>query len=95
MQDALAQAVAWEDSTAYRQMVALRGLLAPAAAEPSPEPVRTDEDRARARMDWSIWPEVLDHLDEDQDDAIDLYGVRLCKFAISQGARTRATNYAY
>jgi hypothetical protein len=94
-EELLTQAVAWEDSTAYRQMTALRALLAPAAAEPEPEPERTDEDRLRARMDWSIWPEVLEHLEEDQDDAIDLYGVALCKYAISQGSRTRATDYAY
>ncbi|WP_052479927.1 hypothetical protein [Streptomyces sp. NBRC 110035] len=89
-EEMLAQAVAWEDSTAYRQMTALRALLAPAATEPEPEPERTDEDRLRARMDWNNWPEVLDHYEEDDLDAIDLYGKRLVDFAIEQGARTRA-----
>jgi hypothetical protein len=95
-EELLAQAVAWEDSTAYRQMKDRASLAALfGTAEPAPEPERTDEDRKRARMDWSVWPEVLDHLEEDQDDAIDLYGTALCKFAISQAARTRATDYAY
>ncbi|MFD7283911.1 hypothetical protein ACFV80_44730 [Streptomyces sp. NPDC059862] len=44
---------------------------------------RTDADRAAARADWNIWPEVIALLEEDQDDAIDLYGVDLCKFAIN------------
>jgi AraC-like DNA-binding protein len=86
MQQDLAQAVAWEDSTAYRQMAALRALLPQPAVEPEPE--RTDEDRERARLyGWDQWEEVAAHLAEDQDDAIDLYGVRLCKFAINQQAR--------
>jgi hypothetical protein len=93
MQKDLAQAVAWQDSTAYREAAALAALFGPAAAEPEPE--RTREDRERARMDWNIWPEVLEHLEEDQDDAIDLYGVPLCQFAISQGARQRRTDYTY
>lgn len=84
-QEELAQAVAWEDSTAYREMAALRALLAPAATEPEPE--RTDDDRRRARMDWNNWPAVLDHLAEDELDALDLYGKRFVDFAIEQGAR--------
>lgn len=97
MQDDLAQAVAWEDSTAYREMAALRALLAPAAAESEPESKQayTAEDKARARMDWNNWPDVLDHLAEDELDALDLYGKRFVDFAIEQGARTRATDYAY
>ena len=87
----LAQAVVWEDSTAYRNLASLAALFGP--AQPEPEPERTDEDRQRARMNWNVWPEVLDHLAEDQDDAIDLYGEALCKFAISQAART--TDHAY
>jgi AraC-like DNA-binding protein len=87
----MAQAVAWEDSTAARDLASLAALFAPATTEPEPE--RTDEDRKRARANWNVWPEVLDHLAEDQDDAIDLYGVRLCQFAISQAARH--TNTAF
>ena len=48
---------------------------------------RTDADRAAARTDWNNWPEVAACFEEDQDDAIDLYGVALCKFAIGQQAR--------
>jgi hypothetical protein len=90
-QEARTQAVAWKDSTAGREAAdraSLAALFGPAA---EPEPQRTDEDRLRARMDWNVWPEVLDHLEEDQDDAIDLYGVDLCKFAISQQARLEGT----
>lgn len=86
MQDALAQAVAWEDSTAYREMAALRALTAPAAAEPEPE--RTDEDRARARLyGWDDWATVAADYDDDPDDALDLYGTRLCTYAVGKAAR--------
>ncbi|WP_406723685.1 hypothetical protein WJ438_01980 [Streptomyces sp. GD-15H] len=67
----------------WRALVRQRQTLAALFAEPG----RTDEDRKRARMDWNVWPEVLDHLAEDQDDAIDLYGVKLCQYAIGQQAR--------
>ena len=91
-----AHAVAWEDSTAYREMADRASLAALfGTQQPEPEPERTDEDRRRARMDWSIWPEVLEHLEEDQDDAIDLYGKRLVCFAIDQGARQRRADHAY
>ncbi|MFF9003709.1 cell wall protein [Streptomyces achromogenes] len=84
----LAQAVAWEDSTAYRNLASLAALFGPAQPEPEPEPERTQEDRDRARLyGWNDWEEVAAHLAEDQDDAIDLYGVAICKFAISQQAR--------
>ncbi|MEV6179917.1 cell wall protein [Streptomyces sp. NPDC052015] len=90
-QDELAQAVAWEHSTAARDLASLAALFGPATTEPEQE--RTDEDRERARADWNVWPEVLDHLAEDQDDAIDLYGVPLCQFAISQAARHTTPAY--
>jgi AraC-like DNA-binding protein len=94
-QEALAQAVAWEDSTAYREMATMRALLGAPAAEPQPERERTDEDRLRARMDWNIWPEVIAHFEEDELDALDLYGKRLVDFAIDQHARTRVSDHAY
>lgn len=94
MQDALAQAVAWEDSTAYRQMQAARALF-DIPAEPEQEPERTDDDRRRARMNWDNWPDVLDHFEEDELDAIDLYGKKLVNFAIEQGARARRNDHAY
>ncbi|WP_435606569.1 hypothetical protein [Streptomyces ardesiacus] len=94
MQDALAQAVAWEDSTAYRNAQSLQALFgAPAVAEQEPE--RTDDDRMRARMNWNNWPDVLDHFEEDELDAIDLYGKKLVNFAIEQGARARRNDHAY
>jgi hypothetical protein len=74
------------DNTAWRELMALEALF----AEPAPQ--RTDEDRQYAQTyGWSHWGEVLAHLEEDQDDAIDLYGVRLCQFAISQSARLERT----
>ncbi|WP_190093258.1 hypothetical protein [Streptomyces melanogenes] len=48
---------------------------------------RTDADRAAARLNWNIWPEVITHLEEDHADALDLYGAQLCSFAVSQAAR--------
>ena len=94
MQDALAQAVAWEDSTAYRNAQSLRALFGtPTKADQELE--RTDEDRMRARMNWNDWPRVLDHFEEDELDAIDLYGKKLVNFAIEQGARVRRNDHAY
>ncbi|WP_406132301.1 hypothetical protein [Streptomyces sp. NBC_00989] len=52
---------------------------------------RNDSDRAAAQVDWNIWPEVVAHMEEDQDDAIDLYGVALCRFAVGQGDRLELT----
>jgi hypothetical protein len=85
-QQEVAQAVAWEDSTAYRNLASLAALFGPAAGS-EPEPERTDEDRQRARLyGWDQWEEVAAHLAEDQDDAIDLYGEDICKFAIGKQA---------
>lgn len=53
-----------------------------AAARP-----RTDTDRAAAQATWNNWPTVADHYAEDPDDALDLYGLRLCRYAIAQAAR--------
>jgi predicted transcriptional regulator len=89
-QQELAQAVAWEDSTAARNLASLAALFGPATPEPEPE--RTDEDRQYARLyGWNDWEEVAAHLDDDPDDAIDLYGEAICKFAISQQTRLEAT----
>lgn len=88
IQDDLAQAVSWENSTAGRaaaERASLANLFAPAAEAPEPE--RTNEDRLRARMDWNVWPEVIAHYEDDPDDALDLYGKRLVCFAIDQQAR--------
>ncbi|MFC8207896.1 hypothetical protein [[Kitasatospora] papulosa] len=82
-------AVAWEDSTAGKEAARLAGLAALFAAVPADEPERTDEDRMRARLDWNTWPQVAQHYADDPDDALDLYGVRLCTYAIRQDSKTR------
>lgn len=89
MQEHLAQAVAWKDSTAGRaaaDLASLAKLFAP-AAEPEPKQAYTAEERRAARMDWNIWPEVAAHYAEDKDDALDLYGKRLCVYAEGMAAR--------
>lgn len=48
---------------------------------------RTDADRAAARATWNNWPDVVDHYAEDPEDALDLYGLRLCQYAIAQASR--------
>lgn len=57
------------------------------------EPPRTDEDRRHARLyGWDRWGEVADHYATDPDDALDLYGTRLCCYAVrraSGSGRTR------
>ncbi|MFF0629912.1 hypothetical protein [Streptomyces sp. NPDC004296] len=58
-----------------------------AATEP-PADGYTDEDRAAARIyGWSDFAEVADHYSTDPDDAIDLYGTRLCIAALNQTHR--------
>jgi hypothetical protein len=87
-QQELAQAVAWEDSTAGREAAdraSLAALFAPAA--PKPKQAYSDEERRAARLDWSIWPEVAAHYAEDKDDALYLYGKRLCVYAEGMDAR--------
>ena len=52
---------------------------------------RTDDDRRQARLfGWDQWPEVADHYETDPDDALDLYGTRLCCYAVKRAARTQA-----
>lgn len=93
LQADLDQAVAWQNSTAGRE-AADRASLTALFAMAEPEPERTNEDRLRARLDWDNWPEVADHYADDPDDALDLYGTRLCSYAVGQQARRR-TEYAY
>ncbi|WP_203181649.1 cell wall protein [Streptomyces pratensis] len=50
-------------------------------------PPRTDDDRRHARLyAWDRWHEVAAHYDEDPDDALDLYGTRLCAYAAKRAA---------
>ncbi|TWG04647.1 hypothetical protein FHX80_113116 [Streptomyces brevispora] len=52
------------------------------------EPDRTDDDRRHARLyAWDRWHEVATHYDDDPDDALDLYGTRLCAYAVKRAAR--------
>lgn len=59
-----------------------------AAAQP-----RTAADRAAARATWNDWSAVAEHYAEDPDDALDLYGLRLCQYAIAKGARSEGLNF--
>ena len=89
MQQALEQAVSWQDSTAGREAAAARAALEKlfGTLEPEEKMPYTAEERERARLyGWEQWEEVADHLAEDQDDAIDLYGEDICKFAIGKQA---------
>ncbi|MEU1435778.1 cell wall protein [Streptomyces sp. NPDC005775] len=53
-----------------------------ATAKEFPEPQRTDDDRRHARLyGWDRWAEIADHYATDPDDALDLYGTRLCSYA--------------
>ncbi|MFE6412636.1 cell wall protein [Streptomyces sp. NPDC057837] len=93
----LEQAVAWEDSTAYREMKARASLAALfGAPETALEPERTQADRDRAQLyGWDQWEQVAAHYDEDPDDAIDLYDVRLCQYAVAKAARLNALTPAF
>ncbi|MER7723168.1 hypothetical protein [Streptomyces sp. NPDC096323] len=56
------------------------------ATEPH-EPQRTDGDRRHARLyGWDQWAEVADHYATDPDDALDLFGTRLCCYAVKRAA---------
>lgn len=52
------------------------------------EPQRTDDDRRHARLyGWDRWADIADHYATDPDDALDLYGTRLCGYAVKRAAR--------
>lgn len=80
--------VTWEDSTAGRAAADQASLAALFTTIPAQQQY-TDEDRLRARADWNNWPDVAHHYATDPDDALDLYGVRLCTYAIRQDSKTR------
>lgn len=51
------------------------------------EPQRTDDDRRHARLyGWDGWAEIADHYATDPDDALDLYGTRLCGYAVKRAS---------
>ncbi|WP_097865846.1 hypothetical protein [Streptomyces sp. rh34] len=88
-----AHTVAYEDSTVARNRASLEALFAliPADAAPELEEIPADrytnEDRLRARLNWNDWPEVARHYADDPDDALDLYGTKLCTYAVGRDAR--------
>ncbi|MEU1468904.1 cell wall protein [Streptomyces sp. NPDC005761] len=54
------------------------------------EPQRTDDDRRHARLyAWDRWVEIADHYATDPDDALDLYGTRLCGYAVTRASAGR------
>ncbi|MFJ3283356.1 hypothetical protein [Streptomyces halstedii] len=91
----LAHSVTWEDSTAGKEAARLAGLAALFAPLTETEPERTDEDRLRARADWNAWPQVAQHYADDPDDALDLYGERLCTYAVRQDSKSRDRQEAW
>lgn len=61
-----------------------------AAATDLCEPRRTDGDRRHARLyGWDRWAEIADHYATDPDDALDLYGTRLCCYAVKRASGGR------
>lgn len=51
------------------------------------EPQRTDDDRRHARLyGWDRWAEIAEHYTTDPDDALDLYGTRLCCYAVKRAS---------
>ncbi|MEE4489311.1 hypothetical protein [Streptomyces sp. BE230] len=56
------------------------------------EPHRSDDRRHARLCGWDHWAEIATHYDADPDDALDLYGTRLCCYAVkrtTQGALAR------
>ncbi|MEU9014214.1 cell wall protein [Streptomyces sp. NPDC048479] len=82
----------WRAATA-QQAADLASLEALFGTGPA-EPVRTDDDRRAARLDWNLWPDVADHYADDPDDAIDLYGERLCTYAVRMDAQSKSRQEA-
>lgn len=79
-QEAAAPAMANQE---WAQWVALNQLT-----QEQTMPQRTQADRDYAQTyGWDQWQEVADHYDDDPDDAIDLYGVRIVQYAVGRAAR--------
>ncbi|MFD0070157.1 hypothetical protein ACFVJ9_56080, partial [Streptomyces sp. NPDC127574] len=83
--EAVRQAVSPTENAEWTTLMLSRQ-QARAAAEAAARP-RTDADRARAQANWDVWPSVADRYAEDPDDALDLYGLALVRFAIGQAGR--------
>ncbi|MEU9010964.1 hypothetical protein AB0D12_14520 [Streptomyces sp. NPDC048479] len=53
------------------------------------EPQRSDDGRRHARLHgWDRWSDIAAHYATDSDDALDLYGTRLCFYAVKRIAWT-------
>ncbi|MGV2914771.1 cell wall protein [Streptomyces alfalfae] len=79
-------AVAPQDNAAWQALAEQQAALADLFAAPA----RTDDDRRHARLyAWDHWEEIADHYDEDPDDALDLYGTKLCSWAVGKAARAQ------
>jgi hypothetical protein len=64
------------------------GVQSESVADARPADGYTDEDRRTARMyGWRDFGMVADHYRDDPDDAIDLYGTKLCVAALNQTSR--------
>lgn len=90
---AQATAVRPEDNQAWSEYRAACQALSTTPAEPE----RTDDDRRHARLyAWQQWQEVADHYADDPDDALDLYGHKLVRFAVRKqiDADERTLSYA-
>jgi AraC-like DNA-binding protein len=84
----LSQVSEWQDKPVSDGMASLIKLFGTGPAEPDPEPQRTDADRQYAQLyAWGQWSEVAAHYADDPDDALDLYGPRLCAYAVDKQAR--------
>ncbi|MFI1177839.1 hypothetical protein [Streptomyces melanogenes] len=81
-------AVAPMSNSAWAAWIEQRGRSEAISARP-----RTDDDRAAARATWNNWPSVADHYAEDPDDAIDLYGLRLCQFALARAKQLEGRGF--
>lgn len=92
-EEALASAADPMANTEWRAWAEQQHVMAQLAATAAGP--RTDDDRRAARADWNNWPEVADHYTEDADDALDLYGARLCAYAVKQSARAQERQEAW
>lgn len=82
----LAEAADHQQHSEWQQWLASRDRARIAAMDAAP--ARTDADRARARLyAWDRWEEIAQHCEDDPADAEDLYGRKLCGYAIEKAAR--------
>jgi hypothetical protein len=92
-------ALAWQDSTSaqdHADLESLAKLFGVPTYGDEPESERTDEDREYAQLaGWDRWWDVADHYNDDPDDALDLYGTRLCSYAAARAAHQQDKEHAH